>query len=319
MIRFFLTFVCLIGFMVPSAYAELPSLRVGVLKFGTVNWELQTIKAYGLDEKAGFKLDVVPFAGKQATATALHGGAVDAIVNDWIWVSRQRSAGQDYSFMPYSRIVGGLVARSDRKIETLADLKGKKLGIAGGPVDKNWLLFQAVAKKRFDLDLAQSTKIFFGAPPLLAKKMEMGELDGVVNFWHYVAKLEAKGHNVLISSKDAMAELGMIADVPMLGYVFAQKTDLMAAFSKASRVAKNLLAKDDAAWTKIRPMMKVADEKTFQALKTGFINGIPTAWGNVEREAAAKLFDVLADLGGEKLVGKGKTLSPDTFAETIRY
>ena len=46
-------FACLLA--LPAA-AE-PLLRVGVLKFGTVNWELDVLRHHGLDRKHGFELD----------------------------------------------------------------------------------------------------------------------------------------------------------------------------------------------------------------------------------------------------------------------
>ena len=45
--------------------AELETVRIGVLKFGTVNWELDVIRHHGLAE--GIRLDVVELAGKPAT------------------------------------------------------------------------------------------------------------------------------------------------------------------------------------------------------------------------------------------------------------
>ncbi len=304
------------------ATAEIPTLRVGVLKFGTVNWELQTIKSYGLDKEAGFNLEVVPFAGKQATSTALHGGGVDAIVNDWIWVSRQRHEGRLYGFIPYSRMVGALVVKPE--IKTLQDLKGKKIGVAGGPVDKSWLLFQAVCQKRYGFDLAAATEVIFGAPPLLSKKLETGELDGVINFWHYVAKLEVKGFKRLLDVKDVLAELGLKQDVPMIGYVFSpditrDHQDLIAALSLASRKAKEILRSNAQAWKKVTPLMKAKNEAEFQALKTGFLQGIPTKWDDQVRANATALYDVLARLGGTKLVGKTTQLENGTFVSSVRY
>ena len=38
--------------------ADFGTMKVGVLKFGTVNWELDVIKAHGLDTKEGFTLEV---------------------------------------------------------------------------------------------------------------------------------------------------------------------------------------------------------------------------------------------------------------------
>ncbi len=305
-----------------QANADLPTLKVGVLKFGTVNWELQTIKSYGFDHDAGFNLEIVPFAGKQATATALHGGAVDAIVNDWIWVSRQRSEGRGYSFIPYSRMVGALVVKPEIKV--LSDLKGKKLGVAGGPVDKSWLLFQALSQKQHGFDLAGSVEVFFGAPPLLSKKLETGELDGVINFWHYIAKLEAKGFKRLMDVEQALGQFGLQNDVPMIGYVFSPEISknnqkLIAAMSAASRKAKAKMQGSAEAWDKVRPFMKAKTDKAFMALKEGFLNGIPAKWDDAERVEAEKLYKVLSDLGGSKLVGKATSLAEGTFVTDIRY
>lgn len=305
-----------------NVFGQVPLLKAGVLKFGTVNWELQIIKAYGLDKKEGFELEVVPFAGKSATTTALQGGAVDLIVSDWIWVSRQRNEGRAFSFIPYSRIVGAMMARKSTDLTTLSDLKNKKIGVAGGPVDKSWLLMQALALKS-GLNLAKDNEIIFGAPPLLSKKMESGELDAVITFWHFAAKLEAKGHKRLMDVSSTVKALGLNPDLPMIGYVFtpelSKQTKLVEALSRASRQAKEILRTDPQAWAKIRPMMKAKDEATFNLLKTGFLQGIPQQWGQQERSDAGKLFELLATLGGEKLVGKTPTLANGTFVEAVTY
>jgi len=64
------------------AAADLTPVKVGVLKFGTVNWELKALKNAGFDHANGIDLDIVPFAGGDATKIALQGGAVDIIVSD---------------------------------------------------------------------------------------------------------------------------------------------------------------------------------------------------------------------------------------------
>ena len=43
-------------------------------------------------------------------------------------------------------------------IKTLKDLKGRKLGIAGGPVDKSWLMLRAYSKKKLGIDLKKVIK-----------------------------------------------------------------------------------------------------------------------------------------------------------------
>ena len=97
----------------PLCGEELPVIRAAVLKIGTVNWELATITENGLDEKHGFRLEMLPFADNGATRIAVEGGRADMAVADWIWVARQRAAGKGYVFIPYSKAVGGVVVPND--------------------------------------------------------------------------------------------------------------------------------------------------------------------------------------------------------------
>ena len=101
-------------------------------------------------------------------------------------------------------------------VSSLKDLDGKRIGIAGGPVDKSWIVIQAIAKKRYGIDLASQNELVFGAPPLLFKQAISGEVDAVINFWHFLAKLEAKGFKRVVDVQDAATELGLSAETPYL-------------------------------------------------------------------------------------------------------
>ena len=94
-----------------------------MLKFGTVNWELDVIRQHRLDEREGFELAVTGLASTQATKVALLAGGTDIIVTDWIWVSRQRAEGADYVFAPYSTSVGALIVPADSAITGLDHLR----------------------------------------------------------------------------------------------------------------------------------------------------------------------------------------------------
>ena len=197
-------------------------VRAAVLKIGTVNWELETITANGFDTAHGFKLEMVPYADNGATRIAVEGGEADMAVADWIWVARQRAEGKDYVVIPYSRAVGGLLVPGGSDAETLADLRGGKIGIAGGPLDKSWLILRAYARQEYGMDLKAETEQVFGAPPLIFKSGLSGDYAGAINFWHFLAKMKAAGMRELISVERAAEALGLDPDVPLLGYYFKQ-------------------------------------------------------------------------------------------------
>lgn len=300
-----------------TAWAEAPTLRAAVLKFGTVNWELNTIKHHALDADNGFTLDVQGMAGGSAAKVAFQGGEADVIVSDWLWVARQRAAGKDYVFIPYSKAVGGVLVGKDSTAQTLADLKGAKIGIAGGPLDKSWLILQAYAEKNFNMDLSEETEQVYGAPPLIFKSALSGEVSAAINYWHFMAKMEASGMRKLVDVTEAAADLGLDPNTPLLGYVvkgelLRDAPELVQGLAAASRAAKDLLATNDAEWDRLRPKMNAKTDAQFEALKAGFRAGIP-APGPVDEDAAARMLDLMVQLGGKELLGDTTELPKGTF------
>lgn len=310
-----------LGFHV-LANPPVPRLRVGVLKFGTVNWELDTIKHNALDAAHGIDVEVVYFAGEDATNVAMLAGDLDIIVSDWLWVSRQRSHGEDLTLAPYSTAVGAIMVKEDAPIRQIPDLVGKKIGVAGGSLDKSWLLIQGLARRDHGIDLAEEGDIVFGAPPLLSEKALSGELDAVLNFWHFCARLEANGFRRLIGADDAAKALGASGPVSALGYVFRGKwadenPEVAMGFVRASADAKKLLAQSDAEWRRLAPIVR-AEGRELELLRDRYREGIPARPLAEEESDAAKLYEILAGLGGEKLVGEARQMAPGTFWAALK-
>lgn len=313
--------LALLAFAMPcnQAGAAETTVRAAVLKTGTVNWELDTIQRNGFDKANGFTLTLQPYADNGATRVAVEGGEADVMVADWLWVAVQRAAGKDYVFLPYSTAVGSIVVPKDSPAQSLADLKGKKIGIAGGPLDKSWLILRAYANKEYGMDLAADTEQVYGAPPLIFKSALDGGTDAAINFWHFLAKMKAAGMRELVSVSTASEALGLDTDIPLLGYVFkesylAEHPDVLKSFYQASRSAKDLLGSDESAWDALRPMMNAKTDAEFNQLKKDYLAGVPKP-GPVNEDGAATFFKLMADYGGEKLVGETGTLPPGLFAQ----
>lgn len=308
----------------PSRAADLGTVRVGALKFGTVSWELDVIKANGLDAREHFALEVVPFAGNDAADVALMGGAVDVIVEDWLFVTRQRSDGVPLAFIPYSSNVGAVMVKAGSGLEKLADLRGKRMGVAGGKLDKGWLMLQAYAKSREGIELAQTVEPVYGAPPLLGEKLKSGELAAILTYWQFGARLEPEGYQRLISIGQVQEALGVPASVPQLGFVFKEgwadgRPGLVEAFARASRAAKEIMKTSDAEWQRLLPVTRAENAAQQEAFMRRYREGIVERWGPEQRAQAERLYAVLAELGGPELVGKGKELAPGTFWPKVSF
>ena len=292
-------------------------IRIAAQKTGTLAWELTVLKAHGLDMKAGFDLVVTELAAPEAGKIALKGGAADIIVSDFLWVARERALGGRLVFYPYGGTLGAVMVPLDSPARTLADLKGRKLGVAGGPLDKSWLMLQALAR-RAGLDLKTAATPAYGAPPLLSEKLVQGELDGVLTYWNFAAALESRGQRRLIEMADVQAALGASGSVSILGFAFdgawAEKNrSAVDRFLKASQRAKELLATSPGEWQRLASRIGTSDPELLERYRKRYGEGVPRRPLDGEIADTRALFRAIADIGGTELVGPARDLDAAMF------
>jgi NitT/TauT family transport system substrate-binding protein len=315
--------------LIIAALAALPvgaagaadTIRIAAQKTGTFAWELAVIHAHGLDKEAGLTLDVRELASPEAGKIALRSGDADIMISDWLWVSRERSLGAKLAFYPYSSALGAVMVPNASPISTLADLKGRKLAVAGGPIDKSWLLLQASLQKE-GINLKSDSTIVYGAAPLVAAQMLNGDMDASVNYWNFCAALEQKGFRRLASIQDIVQHFGAKGPVAMVGYVFDEawanaNQDKLARFIEMTRRAKQILTTSDSAWDDIAKLTGASDAATLHAYRDRYREGIPHRRIEDEEKDARLLYHVLAGIGGHDLVGPASDLDPGTYYHAL--
>jgi NitT/TauT family transport system substrate-binding protein len=314
MFRIFVT-LCLLAGATPALAGE--TLRIGLQKTGTFAWQLDVIRRHGLAANAGLDLKISEYASPDAGKLALNGGSVDLAVVDWLWVARSRALGTKLLFYPYSSAVGSIMVKSDSPLRKIDDLKGRVLGVAGGPLDKSWLIVQAAAL-RGGVDLRREATLQYGAPPLIAQKLQQGEAEASLNFWNFCARLEAQGYRRLLDVRDAEATLGLKEPVAMVGYAFTEEfaaahKSTIDRFIAMAQKADDIMRRSDAEWDALRPLMNAEDEWTFKAYRDRTREGMPQRPIEAEEADASALFRTLADIGGPELVGPSQRLDPGLY------
>jgi NitT/TauT family transport system substrate-binding protein len=298
----------------PASAAD--ALRLALQKTGTAGWEIAVIKAFGLDTEAGLRLETTELASPEAGKIALQGGSADLIVSDWLWVARERALGTKLTLYPYSTGVGAVLTKNPA-IRTVADLAGRKLGIAGGPLDKSWLLLKAYALKN-GVDLEKSATLVFGAPPLVAEKALQGEIDAALEFWNFAIDLEGQGFARPVEIADVEKTLGATGPVVVTGYVFGEDFavahgDALRRFFAIAAKARALIATDDKAWRLVAQRLGAKDAATLDLYRRRYVAATPKRSVAEEARDAAALYAALSGIGGEKLLGPATTLPPGTF------
>jgi NitT/TauT family transport system substrate-binding protein len=315
MLRFALTAFLVLAGATSAAAAD--RIRLAVQKTGTLAWELDVIKTHGLDRKLDLVIETIELASTEAGKIALKGGSADLMLSDWLWVARERSLGDGLVFYPSSSTLGAVMVPAQSSIRELIDLKGKKLAVAGGPLDKSWLLLQAWAR-RAGVDLRKQATVVYGAPPLLTEKALQGEIDATLTFWNFCADLESKGQRRAIAMDDVMKGLGAKGPVAIVGYTFdsswaARNRSAVDRFLDAARQAKEILASSEAEWHRLAPRIRVSDANALAIYRQRYGEGIVRRPIAEEEADARALYLVLAEIGGAELVGPARQLAAGTF------
>ena len=297
-------------------------LRIALQKTGTASWEIDLIKARGLDKAAGLDIETTELASPEAGKIALVGGAADMIVGDWLWAARERALGDKLLFTPYSTALGAVMAPKDSPVHSVADLAGRSIGVAGGPIDKSWLLLRAAALEA-GLDLTKKARPSYGAPPLIAAKLVQGETDTALEFWNFAADLEDHGFRRAIDMADVEKALGAHGPVSMIGYVFSESfaqshKDALKRFFAVAAEARKILAEDPAAWAPIKAKLRLKDDAALAVYRQRYLEGVPKRTVAEEAADAAILYRRLAEIGGKELVGDARELDPGLFYDPAK-
>ena len=301
-----------------NSLVEADILKIAVLKYGSVNWEYNVIKHHQLDKKNNVKIQKIEVTNKDASAVAFLSKSVDIFVTDWIWVSKQRNKGNLVSFLPYSSSAGALMVKKSEQINSFLDLKNKKIGVAGGSLDKSWLFLRAYAIKKYEKDPLTFFKTSFAAPPLINGLLRNSQLDAGYNYWNYTARLQALGYVELLTLKDILPYIGIEGELPLIGYVFREdfvqnNKIALNGFINASNEARQILKTSNEEWQRIFEMTGANNQLMLEKIRDGFRKGIPSDNHQLMKKNIQNAYDILSRIGGEDLVGSSSSLSPGTY------
>jgi NitT/TauT family transport system substrate-binding protein len=294
---------------------ELGTLAAAFEATGSPRWIMHTIRSYGLDAKHGFGLEV-DFVGDtvkhglQSTEAALAEGAVDFIDTDWLSIARCRDQGMKIAAaFPYGRIMGGMVVAQDSSIESLEDLRGRRVGVVRRH-DKNWCVTRAVCVRRHGFDPHQEAVVDEAlSKTVLVGKLKAGEVDAALLYWHLIPHLTVTNrYRQVCDMLDLLPELG-IGRCPTTFFAFREETiarspGLVRAFVAAFREAVELMRARDDVWEELSTaLLGGCDGALLRLLRERWESRITTAWNVGVIDDLGRLFDEILRFGGPQTVG----------------
>jgi NitT/TauT family transport system substrate-binding protein len=140
----------------------------------------------------------------------------------------------------------------------------------------------------------------------------------VLNFWTQTVRLSSLGFKQLITMREVMAALAIDPVPAFVGFIWkesvgAEKAPQIAAFLQAAAQANAVLAASDAAWERLKPVMKTTSDIEFKGLRAAYSSGVVGPWRAADMASAEKLMQLLIESGDSELVGAATKFDPKLF------
>ncbi|WPB57633.1 ABC transporter substrate-binding protein [Xylophilus sp. GOD-11R] len=241
------------------------TVRIMINPAGTMGIGPAVIKKYGFDKKHGIHLEVVSYSDQKTATAAIQSGSAELVVFDWLAAARLRASGTPVvGIAPFLTYVNSVVVPKDSPLKTLADLKGKRVGVAH-KTGFDWIVMQAAAQKLYRMDIGKDAEVREGAIPLLRGLIEKGDLDATQMWNSLTPEMLASGrYRTLVTIRDLTRQMGL-PTVPFL--LFSMREDYARqhpgnarAFVAAWQDAVDVLMKDEDVWLEHGARLKLSPE-----------------------------------------------------------
>src|SRR3989454_569430 len=139
------------------------------------------MEGHGLLDQVGLKADKVKSLSPANLHLMVAERKVDIGFGGFTTMATARSEGKDIIviygvFSPVNMVF----VRKDSKIQTLSDLKGKKLGVFGGPGSTTFAFLAVIARNWYGTDLFHDAELVTAPAPALVELLGKGDIDAAL-------------------------------------------------------------------------------------------------------------------------------------------
>jgi NitT/TauT family transport system substrate-binding protein len=164
----------------PAADAGLRTFELGLIP-GAQEFIDFVMEGHGLLAQVGLKADKVMSLSPANLHLMVAERKVDIGFGGFTTMATARAEGKDIIVIhgvlsPVNMVFVG----KNSSIRSLKDLKGKKLGIFGGPGSTTFTFLEVIAQKWYGIDLSKESKLVSAPAPALIELLSKGEIDAAL-------------------------------------------------------------------------------------------------------------------------------------------
>lgn len=310
----------------PDTFAEDEIFETSILAFGGgAQAMLVEVMRDITGPPNGVNLLVEYTADTRAYNIAIRAKEYDFYITGWLSIADMRYRGEEQLRIvdaPYVGVAYLYMLEGEDDIDSIDDIKGKRIGIFGNAASTTAQSLKVMLKYFYDIDLERDLEVLYGPPPVVHEALLKGDVDIAVNTpavlpemldstkFNLIADLsgiwqEAEGHPFLIVGLTTYDEL------------LESNPEGVKSFVKAQREAIQYLLDHPA---EAREMMgritDIQDEKLLQEVTDIYLDSFYTGWNDEVIESHVKFANLYMEMFGlDYLAGIPEDLFTTAFVE----
>jgi NitT/TauT family transport system substrate-binding protein len=209
-----------------------------------------------------------------------------------------------------SRMNNDILVRADSQTKDLGQLKGKRIGVLGGPSSSSANMLMGVLQAYYGFDPRKDGNVQYGASALLAALLQKGEVEAFMSNDPITAIELAKGRVKSIGEigKIHAAHGGhhpTVGGISVSDQLAAERPDAVSAFLVAWMEAVTILQKDRKAWEELaRTVLGMKDDKVVAMLWERIPDLWPNKWDEKDVKGEIQAMEFIARYAGTGFLEK---------------
>lgn len=244
--------------------------------------------------KHGIALTVVKSPDVKGLYVASLAKKYDFVAGAWLSFSNMRANGEaklKYVHAPFKRLDKVYVPVNTKEINSLSDIKGKKMGVYGSAAGTSTLLLKFVLKRFYDIDLDKDVNVLYGAPPVIHEALKRGNVDVVFNTISSTPEiLDTTKFRVIFDPTDTKWQAKEGYDIRLTGFavyddVLKKNPEGVKCFLNAYRDAAQYIVDHPKEIEKrVGKLMDLPEGKELTQLTRAYIDAIDMKWSKKDIE-----------------------------------
>jgi NitT/TauT family transport system substrate-binding protein len=286
--------------------AQAPAkVKVAVIE-GTQLFPMWVMQQKGIADRHQLQIEQTKAANVQALYTIVQTGEFQVAFGGWPTNALLRAQGHKIiNVYSVSRYTNEVMVPVDSPLKTLADVKGKRIGLFGGPTATTTWFFRLIGVKFLGFDPMKEAKIHFGAPPLLMGMLERGDLDAILSLDPHIVQMLETGRfrsigNVGDLWRSRTGQDPLLVAVTVSEPWARQNAAVVKRFVAAFRESLEMLRTRPEVWPELAKAVGVKTEQGARLLRerSAFISRWDQAYIDEQHAYAAEVVKTFGDAAG---------------------